>query len=36
VTEQNEKAFGGLGSVSWFSWDDKHAATQVPLMINDH
>ncbi|ESW28146.1 hypothetical protein PHAVU_003G262600 [Phaseolus vulgaris] len=31
VTEQNEKAFGSLGSLSWFSWDDKHAATQVLL-----
>ncbi|WVZ25709.1 hypothetical protein V8G54_004253 [Vigna mungo] len=31
VTEQNEKSFGGLGIVSWFSWDDKHAATQVLL-----
>ena len=29
VTEQNEKAFGNLGVLSWFSWDDKHAATQV-------
>lgn len=29
VTEQNEKAIGGLVSPSWFSWDDKHAATQV-------
>ncbi|TKY55887.1 Endoglucanase 2 [Spatholobus suberectus] len=33
VTEQNEKAFGSLGSLSWFSWDDKHAATQVPSMM---
>ncbi|XP_061341166.1 endoglucanase 2-like [Gastrolobium bilobum] len=31
VTEQNENAFGDLGSLSWFSWDDKHAATQVLL-----
>jgi len=29
VTEKNENEFGSLGSVSWFSWDDKHAATQV-------
>lgn len=33
VTEQNEKAFGNLGSLSWFSWDDKHAATQVLSMM---
>ncbi|XP_028760403.1 endoglucanase 2-like isoform X2 [Neltuma alba] len=31
VTELNENAFGNLGSQSWFSWDDKHAATQVLL-----
>ncbi|KAK7250798.1 hypothetical protein RIF29_33483 [Crotalaria pallida] len=31
VTEQNENAFGNLGGLSWFSWDDKHAATQVLL-----
>ncbi|CAI8609039.1 unnamed protein product [Vicia faba] len=31
VTEKNENEFGSLGSVSWFSWDDKHAATQVLL-----
>ncbi|KAG5050854.1 hypothetical protein JHK87_003052 [Glycine soja] len=31
VTGQNEKAFGSLGSLSWLSWDDKHAATQVLL-----
>ncbi|XP_027347965.1 endoglucanase 2-like [Abrus precatorius] len=31
VTEQNENTFGNLGSLSWFSWDDKHAATQVLL-----
>lgn len=27
VTEKDENEFGSLGSVSWFSWDDKHAAT---------
>ncbi|KAL2333788.1 hypothetical protein Fmac_015001 [Flemingia macrophylla] len=31
VTEQNEEAFGSIGSFSWFSWDDKHAATHVLL-----
>ncbi|MED6208907.1 hypothetical protein PIB30_049544 [Stylosanthes scabra] len=31
VTIQNAKAFGNLGAFSWFSWDDKHAATQVLL-----
>ncbi|XP_057415695.1 endoglucanase 2-like [Lotus japonicus] len=31
VTQQNENAYGNLGSLSWFSWDDKHAATQVLL-----
>ncbi|KAK2355574.1 endoglucanase [Trifolium repens] len=31
VTEKNENEFGSLGSGSWFSWDDKHAATQVLL-----
>lgn len=29
VTQQNENSFGNLGGLSWFSWDDKHAATQV-------
>ncbi|KAL6227045.1 hypothetical protein ACLB2K_001004 [Fragaria x ananassa] len=29
VTEQNGPAFANWGSPSWFSWDDKHAATQV-------
>ncbi|KAI9119119.1 hypothetical protein K1719_009794 [Acacia pycnantha] len=30
VTELNENGFGNLGgsSSSWFSWDDKHTATQ--------
>ncbi|KAK7262948.1 hypothetical protein RJT34_30530 [Clitoria ternatea] len=31
VTEQNEKAFSSLGTLSWFRWDDKHAATQILL-----
>ncbi|PNY12986.1 endoglucanase 24-like protein [Trifolium pratense] len=31
VTEKNKNEFGSLGSGSWFSWDDKHAATQVLL-----
>ncbi|KAK4280928.1 hypothetical protein QN277_012480 [Acacia crassicarpa] len=33
VTELNENVFGNLGgsSSSWFSWDDKHTATQVLL-----
>ncbi|KAJ1422592.1 Six-hairpin glycosidase superfamily [Sesbania bispinosa] len=31
VTGQNENEFGSLGSLSWFSWDDKHAAAQVLL-----
>ncbi|BFG39253.1 hypothetical protein CerSpe_255270 [Prunus speciosa] len=29
ATEQNGPAFANWGSPSWFSWDDKHAATQV-------
>ncbi|KAI4327722.1 hypothetical protein L6164_020148 [Bauhinia variegata] len=31
VTEQNKEAFGNLGNLCWFSWDDKHAATQILL-----
>ncbi|KAJ7953112.1 Endoglucanase [Quillaja saponaria] len=31
VTGQNGKAFGDWGSPTWFSWDDKHAGTQVLL-----
>ncbi|PRQ47429.1 putative cellulase [Rosa chinensis] len=34
VTEQNGPAFANWGSPSWFSWDDKHAATQVHLVLN--
>ncbi|XP_061999460.1 endoglucanase 2-like [Rosa rugosa] len=29
VTEQHGPTFAIWGSPSWFSWDDKHAATQV-------
>ncbi|KAL5557572.1 hypothetical protein UlMin_039808 [Ulmus minor] len=31
VTEINGEAFARWGSASWFSWDDKHAGTQVLL-----
>ncbi|KAF4371854.1 hypothetical protein F8388_009256 [Cannabis sativa] len=31
VTEINGQAFANWGSLSWFSWDDKHAGTQVLL-----
>lgn len=32
ATEQNGPAFANWGSPSWFSWDDKHAATQVYII----
>ncbi|XP_038722577.1 endoglucanase 24-like isoform X2 [Tripterygium wilfordii] len=31
VTEENGKAFANWGNPTWFSWDDKHAGTQVLL-----
>ncbi|CAN0860452.1 Endoglucanase 24 [Linum grandiflorum] len=31
VTVVNGYAFGNWGDPSWFSWDDKHAGTQVLL-----
>lgn len=33
VTEQNGKEFAMWGSPTWFSWDDKHAGTQVCIMV---
>lgn len=33
VTETNGKEFANWGSSSWFSWDDKHAGTQVPIIM---
>lgn len=32
VTEINGQAFASWGSPSWFSWDDKHAGTQVCII----
>ncbi|XP_024032880.1 endoglucanase 24 [Morus notabilis] len=31
ATEINRQEFASWGSASWFSWDDKHAGTQVLL-----
>ena len=32
VTEQNGKEFASWGSLTWFSWDDKHGGTQAYFM----
>lgn len=33
VTEINGHEFANWGSSSWFSWDDKHAGTQVRVIM---
>ena len=32
ATEMNGREFANWGSGSWFSWDDKHAGTQVCVL----
>lgn len=32
VTLQNGNAFANWGNPTWFSWDDKLAGTQVPIL----
>jgi endoglucanase len=33
VAEQNGKRFAMWGSSTWFSWDDRHAGSQVCIMM---